>query len=111
MDIMLGGKLDGIETAEIRLSEQNIPIIYLTAYADDNTIKAAKITRPFGYILKPFDERELISTIELALLRHDFEQQAMSERRWLSAILQYTNDFVFGIDVTGKVVSLSDRVV
>jgi signal transduction histidine kinase len=74
MDIMLKGKINGIEAAEQITSKYSIPIIYLTAYSDDNTLKNAKITQPFGYILKPFDETQLIATIEIALNLHSTEK-------------------------------------
>jgi CheY-like chemotaxis protein len=59
MDIMLEGQMDGIEAAEIVRGRLDIPVIYLTAYADTPTLERAKVTEPFGYILKPFEEREL----------------------------------------------------
>ena len=70
MDIMLKGKMDGIETTEEIHKNFDIPVIYLTAYADEKTLERAKITEPFGYIIKPFDERDLHTTIEIALRRH-----------------------------------------
>lgn len=59
MDIMLQGKTKGVETADIFYSQLNIPVVYLTAYADETTLQRAKETEPFGYLLKPFEEREL----------------------------------------------------
>src|SRR5271169_2938672 len=59
MDIRLKGKMDGIEAAQEIRTRFDIPIIYATAHADDATLQRAKVTEPFGYILKPFDEREL----------------------------------------------------
>src|SRR5688572_9412146 len=73
MDIMLAGESDGIETAKMIRERFNIPVIYLTAYADDSTLDRAKISEPFGYILKPFEERELYTTIEMALYKHKME--------------------------------------
>ncbi|MBW4647983.1 MAG: response regulator [Kastovskya adunca ATA6-11-RM4] len=70
MDIYLQGDMDGIEAAEQIKYISDIPIVYLTANADENTLQRAKITEPFGYILKPFDERDLQTTIEIALRRH-----------------------------------------
>src|SRR5689334_12153209 len=70
MDIRIEGDMDGIQTAEAIRSELDIPVVFLTAYADQATLARAKITEPFGYILKPFEERELQSTIEIALYRH-----------------------------------------
>jgi signal transduction histidine kinase len=69
MDIQLRGETDGIEAAEAIRVHYNIPVIYLTAYADELTLQRAKVTEPFGYIIKPFDERELHVAIEVALRR------------------------------------------
>lgn len=75
MDIHLQGEMDGVDTAsEIRFV-YDVPVIYLTAYADDETLRRAKVTEPFGYILKPFEERELQVIIEMALYKHRVECQ------------------------------------
>ncbi len=70
MDIVLDGEIDGIEAAGQIRTRFNIPIIYLTAYADDSILERAKITDPFGYMIKPFGERDLHTTIEMALYKH-----------------------------------------
>ncbi|MFA4878343.1 MAG: response regulator [Methanoregula sp.] len=76
MDIILEGSgMDGIETAHKILSEYDVPIIFVTAFADNATFDRAKITSPFAYILKPFNERELHSAIELALHKHRTEME------------------------------------
>ena len=75
MDIRLTGKLSGIEAAKQIRERNNTPIIYLTAYADEETLQQAKVTEPVGYILKPFDNRTLRSTIEMAVYRHKMERQ------------------------------------
>ena len=81
MDIRLKGEMDGIEAAGLIRREIDIPIIYLTAFSDAATLERAKETGPFGYILKPLEERDLKTTIEMALYRHDFEWKlAESER-------------------------------
>jgi signal transduction histidine kinase len=69
MDIRLKGQMDGIEAAEHIRTEYETPVIYLTAYADEATLQRAKATEPFGYIVKPFDERDLHVAIEVALRR------------------------------------------
>lgn len=69
MDIQLKGKMDGIEAAEQIRTDYGIPVIYLTAYADEATLQRAKVTEPFGYVLKPFDEKDLHTAIEVALRR------------------------------------------
>jgi signal transduction histidine kinase len=67
--------LDGVETAEQLRDDSDVPVVFLTAYADDRTLERAKATEPFGYLLKPFEERELQVAIEIALYRHSMEQQ------------------------------------
>ncbi|MDR3574330.1 MAG: diguanylate cyclase [Anaerolineaceae bacterium] len=74
MDINLEGELDGVEAAGQIYGRFEIPVIYLTAFADNDTLQRAKITDPFGYILKPFEERNLFSTIEMALRKHELEK-------------------------------------
>lgn len=69
MDIRLKGEMDGIETATVLRADFQIPVVYLTAYADDTTLARAKPTQPLGYLIKPFEERELHSTIEMALYK------------------------------------------
>jgi signal transduction histidine kinase len=73
MDIKLKGDMDGIETAQNILALCDIPIVYMTAYSDKNIIERAKITEPFGYLIKPVNEVELILTIEMALYKHKIE--------------------------------------
>ena len=75
MDIGLKGAMDGIQAAEEIHERFNIPIIYLTAYADQKTLQRAKISEPFGYILKPFEERELHTNIEIALYKYKVDQE------------------------------------
>ena len=70
MDIVLDGKMDGIEAASQIRNRFNIPVVYLTAYADDEILERAKVTEPFGYMIKPFGERDLNSTIEMAIYKH-----------------------------------------
>lgn len=74
MDINLAGVLDGIAAAEQILARHDIPIIYLTAYADPCTLERTKTTSPYGYLLKPFNDRELQATIEATLHRHQIEK-------------------------------------
>ena len=70
MDIMIKGDMNGIEVAEFVKENYGLPVIFLTAYADENTLSKAKITEPYGYILKPFKEIDLHTTIEMALYKH-----------------------------------------
>ena len=73
MDIRLQGDLDGIEVADIIRSHHDCPIVFLTAHADRHTLDRAKLTEPFGYLIKPFEDQSLITTIEIALARYRSE--------------------------------------
>ena len=70
MDIMLKGDMSGIQAADVIREKSNIPVVFLTAYADENTIDKAKSAIPYGYIVKPFKENEVIATIEMALNKY-----------------------------------------
>lgn len=94
MDIRLQGQMDGIETAENIRSRFNIPVLYLSAYADDETLERAKLTEPFGYFVKPFRSRELRAAIVMALYKHKLEKELKeSEERYRIAI-EHSNDGV-----------------
>jgi PAS domain S-box-containing protein len=99
MDIMLKGKLDGIETSNLVREKFDIPVIYLTAYADQSTFERAKITEPYGYILKPFEERELYTSIEMALYKHSVESRLKQREQWLSTTLKSIGDAVIATDL------------
>ncbi len=75
MDIVLSGKLDGIETAAIIKKEYDIPVVYLTAHTDNATVRKAKITEPHGYLLKPINEMDLYTTIEIAIYKHGIDRR------------------------------------
>ena len=83
MDIQLKGRMDGVEAADQIRQRFGIPVIYLTANADHPTVQRAKLTEPFGYVIKPFEERELHTAIEVALYKHNAEQTLKeSEERY-----------------------------
>ncbi len=75
MDINLRGEMDGTEAAEAMRRELALPVVYLTAFSDEATLRRAQVTEPFGYLLKPFDERELHITIEMAVYRHQAQRE------------------------------------
>ena len=77
MDIVIKGDIDGIETTAELNKTESIPVIYLTAYADDEILKRAAMTEPYGYILKPYKEKELKANIEMAIYRKKSEQDEM----------------------------------
>jgi len=86
MDIHLAGKMDGVETAGTIHTLYDIPVIYLTAYADKALLERAKITEPYGYVIKPYDERELHSIIEMALYKHRVEREIKKRDTVLFAV-------------------------
>lgn len=87
MDIMLGAGMDGITTASLLRQQFNIPIIYLTANVDEQTIQRAKLTEPYGYLIKPFEGQELVSTIDIALYKHQTEQELHRYRTQLESLV------------------------
>ncbi len=92
MDIMLKGDMSGIEAAEKIKENIKIPVIYLTAYADENTLAKAKVTEPYGYIIKPFKEIDLHTSIEMALYKHTKEREVIKERDFLYALVENKDD-------------------
>lgn len=107
MDIMLKGEMNGIEAAENIKKSYSIPVIFLTAYADESTLSKAKITEPYGYILKPFKEIDLHTTIEMAIYKHSKEQEVVKERDLLFSIVENkdSSDFIF-VKSNSKLVKL-----
>jgi CheY-like chemotaxis protein len=81
MDIRLKGDMDGIEAAEEIVARFDIPVVYLTALADENTLQQAELTRHCGYVGKPFDERELRAAIETALLQSGPAEESLCRTR------------------------------
>lgn len=105
MDIVLQGKMDGIEAAGQIHTRMDVPIVYLTAHSDKATLERAKITEPFGYILKPFEERELHTNIEIALYKHK------TERKLKENYIQLQNTFASIIEAIEKMIQVSAPVV
>ncbi len=103
MDIVLKGEMDGIDAAQQIKDNLDIPVVYLTAYSDERTLKRAKITGPFGYIIKPFEDRELHSAIEVALYKHEMESKLKENEKWLSTTLESIGDAVITTDKNGYI--------
>jgi PAS domain S-box-containing protein len=101
MDIMLQGQIDGIQAAEHIRERFDVPIIYLTAYSDDKTLERAKRTEPSGYILKPFQETELRTTIKMALYKHKMERRLKEREQWYLTVLRSIVDAVITTDEKG----------
>jgi response regulator RpfG family c-di-GMP phosphodiesterase len=103
LDIVLKGEIDGIVAAEKIWERFAIPVVYLTAYADENTLQRAKVTEPFGYILKPFDQRELQTTIEMAFYKARMDHTLREREDWLSTVLTSIGDGVIATDSRGLI--------
>ncbi len=107
MDINLKGEMDGIEAATQINEVSSVPVIYCTAYSNDEVLERAKITSPFGYVLKPFDNRELEINIEIALFKHQVEQDLAKTKQNLDATLTNVSDGVIAADQTGQVILIN----
>ena len=96
MDITLAGELDGIETTKLIQKKKNIPVIYITAFTDVITLDRAKQTGPYGYLMKPFEQRELESTIEVAIYKHMMEMKIReNEDRYRTVVEQISDGIIF----------------
>lgn len=98
MDIILGGDMDGIETSGKIRRDYNIPIIYISALSDEETMQRAKSTEPFAYLIKPFNSRELKFTIETAYYRHRFENQLSTRLRYEEGLANASQWLLADID-------------
>jgi putative two-component system response regulator len=105
MDIVLPGDMDGIEAAAEIRDQFDIPVVYVTAYADESKIQRAKATEPFGYIMKPFQERELHGNIQVALYRHDMERSLRQSKAVLEQVMRGT------LNAMAKMVELKDPII
>ncbi len=110
MDIMLQGEMSGIEAAKQLRDKLNLPVIYLTAYADESTLNKAKVTEPYGYIIKPFKEIDIHTSIEMALYKHGKITEMIKERDFLFSIVekQTTSDLIF-VKSHSKLVKLKTK--
>jgi PAS domain S-box-containing protein len=107
MDIRLEGEMDGVVAAQEIRNRYLLPVVYLTAYADEDTLQRARVTEPFGYILKPFDERELHTVIEMALYKHQAERRLRESEHRYAVTLSSIGDGVIATDSNGRVTFLN----
>ena len=103
MDIHLGSGMDGIEAAGVIRKQLNLPVVYLTAHSDDAILQRAKLTEPFGYVLKPYEDKDLQTAIEIGLYKHKMERRLQENERWLAATLGSIGDGVIATDEQGRV--------
>ena len=107
MDIQLAGDMDGIDAAQAIREQFSVPVVFLTAFAADDTLARAKLTEPFGYILKPFSERELRTVMEMALYKSQAETNLRESALHTQAILDNMHDGVITIDDHGLMESFN----
>ncbi|MBD2437899.1 hybrid sensor histidine kinase/response regulator [Nostoc sp. FACHB-110] len=103
MDVILKGEMDGITAASQIREQLDIPVIFLTAYGDDNTVQRAKYTQPFGYVVKPFTPKDLRIAIEIGLLKYELERDLKENRDRLATLLNSMSDAVIATDEKGIV--------
>jgi PAS domain S-box-containing protein len=103
MDIRIKGERDGIETAALLRERFDVPVLFLTAYADRETLDRAKRTAPHGYLIKPVKEDDLLVAIEIALHRKAVDRGVEERERWLSTILRAVDDAVLVTNAAGEV--------
>ncbi|MDB9377493.1 response regulator, partial [Nodularia sphaerocarpa] len=103
MDIILKGNMDGITAAASIREQLDIPVIFLTAYGDDKTLQRAKLTQPFGYVVKPFTSKDLRIAVEIGLLKHQLEQDLRESRDRLATLLNSMSDAVIATNAQAKV--------
>lgn len=107
MDIMLAGVVDGIQAAEIVREQHGIPVVYLTAYSDPQTLERAKITEPYGYVLKPFDQRDLQIAVEIALHKHSMLSKIEENQKWLSTTVASVHDALIAVDSSYRILTMN----
>jgi PAS domain S-box-containing protein len=108
MDIVLEGKMDGIEAAAQILSLFNIPVVYLTAYSDEKTLKKAKVTEPFGFITKPFESQDLFTAIEMALYRHRLRNMLKESEERYNALFNRSLSYIYLHDFNGQFIDANN---
>ncbi len=107
MDIKLDGDMDGIEAGKLIYDELNVPIIYITSHEDDVLFQRAKITEPYGYIIKPFNERDLHIAVEIAIHRHGQETRITELREYANNIINSSLDMIIACDIDRKIIEFN----
>jgi two-component system, cell cycle sensor histidine kinase and response regulator CckA len=107
MDIHIKGGMDGIATAQALQEDLGLPVVYLTAHADQDTVNRAKFTEPLGYVLKPVGDASLSSVLQIAFYKNDMERRLRASKAWLSTTLASVGDGIVATDPSGEIVFMS----
>jgi PAS domain S-box-containing protein len=108
MDITLKGRMNGIEAAKQIRERFDIPVIYLTAHSDESTFRSALLSEPFGYIIKPFETREMKISIEMALYKHALDHALRDSEETNRILLNATNDIMFLLDTEKQFLAVNE---
>ncbi len=108
MDIHLRGKIDGIQAATKLRRDYDIPVIYLSAYTDPETVQSANQAEPYGYLAKPFSERELFTTIETTMYRHHLDKTLREREQWYASLFQSLLEGVIATDSSGHITFINE---
>lgn len=103
MDVRLEGELDGIDAARLLRENLNLPVVFLTAYADEETVRRATVAEPFGYVLKPFDDMQLRTVVEMALYKHGAERRLRESEQRYAVTLSSIGDAVIATDRNSRI--------
>ena len=103
MDVVLKGKMDGLEAAQQIIERFDIPVIFLTAGADADTVKRAAATTSYGFLVKPFDDLELSAAIEMAIHRHSTEAKTLESDRRIRELTESLSEVIFETDMAGNI--------
>jgi len=103
MDIQLKGGASGIETAERIRQRLDVPVVYLTAFSDEETLEQAQLTEPYGYVLKPYDEKSLHAVIQISLMKHRRRRSKRENDWWTSAVAESMMEAVVICDPKGYI--------
>jgi PAS domain S-box-containing protein len=108
IDVKLEGEIDGVETAQMIYDNYDIPVIFITSYSNKSIIERAKKTNPFGYIVKPFEDRELFTNIELAFFKHESEIKLKESEKKYRELSESIQQIIIEFDAEGIIKYLNE---
>lgn len=109
LDIKLKGDIDGIQIAERIKTEYDIPVIFLTSFVDKATLDRAKVTEPYAYLVKPYNEPDLQSAVEMALYKSKKDKETKSDKNLYARALSHLDEAVIITDAEGKIIFMNQR--